>query len=121
MGFGVQPTLCGCRPLPDAAESLELTAAGNYLFDVSHSLAAALVNRDKKKGKAPSTPSAKPNQVNLYVANTFPRWKEIVLELLRAAFNPETSECGDQVNAASAHKLHGWKRGGEWRGGLEED
>ena len=41
-------------------------------------------------------------QVNLYVAVAFPRWKEIVLEILRAAFNEETNECGDQVRHVTA-------------------
>ena len=50
-------------PKPETIESPDLTAAGNYLFDVSHSLSAALVNRDKKKGKGPVEPSVKPNQV----------------------------------------------------------
>jgi len=96
--LGKQGCIVAARwPQPDAMERPELTAGGNYLFDLAHSLSAALVNRDKKKGKGPAEPSVKPNQVNLYVAVAFPRWKEIVLEILKAAFNEETSECGDQV------------------------
>jgi len=83
-------------PQPAKAEDGALTAAGDFLFDVSHSLSAALVNRDKKK-KGPAEPSKKPNQVNLYVAKAFPRWKEIVLELLQKAFDPATSTCADSV------------------------
>ena len=60
-------------PKPTVAVDAQMTAAGEYLFDVAHSLAAALVNRDKKKkpakGKEAEEPAAKPNQVNLYVAD----------------------------------------------------
>ena len=38
-----------------------------------------------------------PAQVNLYVAQRFPRWKEIVLDLLRAHFDPATSEVDGKV------------------------
>jgi len=83
-------------PQPAGAEDAALTSSGEFLFDVSHSLSAALVNRDKKK-KGPAEPSKKPNQVNLYVAKAFPRWKEIVLELLQQAFDPATNTCADSV------------------------
>lgn len=56
---------------PSAAAPVNgaLTAAGDYLFATCHSLAAALVNRDKKKkpaakGKEPE-PTEKPNQVRI--------------------------------------------------------
>ena len=57
-----------------AKEDAAITAAGNYLFDVSHHLASALANRDKKKPKKGAEPASteKPNQVNLYVARAFP-------------------------------------------------
>ena len=53
-------------PGVSAPEDTAITAAGNYLFDVMHSLAAALVNRDKKKppkGLKEAAPIEKPNQV----------------------------------------------------------
>ena len=64
-----------------------------------HSLAAALVNRGKKKPAkgAPPAESEKPNAVNLYVAQSFPRWKEIVLDLLRAHFDAASSEVAAAV------------------------
>jgi len=86
-------------PKPSVAEDAQITAAGEYLFDVAHALAAALVNRAKKKpakGKE-AAPLDKPNQVNLYVAQSWPRWKEIVLDMLRAHFNAETSEVNPAV------------------------
>jgi len=96
--LGKPGCVVGARwPQPEAMERPELTASGDYLFGVSHSLSAALVNRDKKKGKGPAEPIKKPNQVNLYVAVAFPRWKEIVLEILKAAFDEATGECGDQI------------------------
>ena len=93
-------------PVAPKPEDKSLTEAGQYLFEVAHSLAAALVNRDKKKkppakGAAPAPPEQKPNQLNLYVAQSFPRWKEIVLDLLMAHFNKETSE----VDAAVMSKF----------------
>ena len=88
-------------PKPTVAVDAQMTAAGEYLFDVAHSLAAALVNRDKKKkpakGKEAEEPAAKPNQVNLYVALSFPRWKEIVLDLLREHFDAATGEVSGEV------------------------
>ena len=86
-------------PSPKVKEDAQISAAGEYLFEVAHKLAAALANMGKKKpakGKEPE-PVEKPNQVNLYVAQRFPRWKEIVLDLLLKHFNEETSEVSAEV------------------------
>eukprot|EP00325_Prymnesiales_sp_UTEX-LB-985_P010652 CAMPEP_0174761884 /NCGR_PEP_ID=MMETSP1094-20130205/109498_1 /TAXON_ID=156173 /ORGANISM="Chrysochromulina brevifilum, Strain UTEX LB 985" /LENGTH=1269 /DNA_ID=CAMNT_0015967831 /DNA_START=53 /DNA_END=3862 /DNA_ORIENTATION=+ len=93
-------------PKPTAAEKPEITSAGLYLFEVNHSLAVAMVNASKKKPAkgAPPAPLEKPNQVNLYVAQSFPRWKEIVLELLRAHFSEET--CEVDIGVMTAIKEH---------------
>ena len=79
-------------PKSSIAEDPQITASGEYLFEVAHSIAAALVNRGKKKPAkgAPPAELEKPNQVNLYVALSFPRWMEIVLDLLRAHLDPTT-------------------------------
>ena len=37
------------------------------------------------------------NQVSLYVAKAFPRWKEIVLELLRAHYDANTNTVDEKV------------------------
>lgn len=81
-------------PTSPKAEDETITAAGQYLFDVNHSLSVALINRGKKKPAkgAPPADTEKANQVNLYVALAFPRWKEIVLDLLRAHYSEETGE-----------------------------
>ena len=57
------------------------------------------MNRGKKKPAkgAPPAEAAKPNQVNLYVALSFPRWKEIVLDLLRAHFDEAKGEVAAEV------------------------
>ena len=39
-------------------------------------------------------------QVNVYVASAFPKWKEVVLELLREHFDPSTNTCADGVMRA---------------------
>ena len=86
-------------PTPSAPVDAQLTIAGNYLFDTQHALATALVNRGKKKpakGAAPAE-TEKPNQVNLYVAQSFPRWKEIVIDLLRAHYDEKTSSVSKEV------------------------
>ena len=79
-----------------AADNAALTAAGSYLFGVSHTFAVALANRDKKKpakGKeAPPPETEKPNQLNVYVARKWPRWKEIVMTLLRDAYDQDAGE-----------------------------
>ena len=91
-------------PTSETLEDVQTTAAGEYLFEVAHSLAAALVNRAKKKpakGKAPEpAEEAKPNQCNLYVATSFPRWKEIVLDLLQAHYSEATGEVDGAVMKA---------------------
>ena len=89
-------------PTAERKEDLATTAAGEYLFEVAHSLAAALVNRGKKKPAkgAPPAEMEKPNQCELYVATSFPRWKEIVLDLLRAQFDPKTNEVDGSVMKA---------------------
>jgi len=84
-------------PTPAAAEDGALTAAGEYLFGVSHSLSVAVANHDKKKGKGAATPAEKPNQINVYVAHTFPRWKEMVLDLLREHYREATGEVDQAV------------------------
>ena len=86
-------------PTSELMEDAATTAAGNYLFDVAHSLAAALVNRGKKKPAKGQPPAdeEKPNQVNLYVATCFPRWKEIVLDLLRAHYDEKEGKVKDEV------------------------
>jgi leucyl-tRNA synthetase len=85
-------------PQPEEMEDADMTAAGSYLFGVAHSLAASLANREKKKKPAKGKEEeAKPNSVNLYVATTFPRWKETVLELLREHFDASTSEVSKAV------------------------
>ena len=86
-------------PTASAAEDAAVTAAGSYLFDVAHSLASSLQNRDKKKPAkgAPAAPTERPNQVHLYVAQKFPRWKEIVLDLLLAHYDEATGEVDGAV------------------------
>jgi len=96
-------------PWPTSAvpEDVSITKAGEYLFDVAHTLAANLVKQTTGKnaakggkggkGAVAAADAPKPNQVNLYVAQTFPRWKEIVLELLQAHFDPATNEVADKV------------------------
>jgi len=83
-------------PSPSQPEQPEITAAGHYLFGLAHTLSTALVNRDKKKAKGPAE-EHKPNQVNLYVASSFPRWKELVLELLKSHFDPATNAVDNKV------------------------
>jgi len=82
-------------PQPTTPENAALTAAGMYLFDLAHTLSTAVVNRDKKKGKAAN--EAKPNQINLYIATAFPKWKEIVLDLLKQHYDPATGEVDNKV------------------------
>ena len=86
-------------PRSETMEDVAISAAGEYLFHTAHSLAAALVNRGKKKPAkgAPPAETEKPNQANLYVARSFPRWKEIVLDLLREHFDAAASEVSKQV------------------------
>ena len=92
-------TTASTWPKSSIAEDPQITASGEYLFEVAHSIAAALVNRGKKKPAkgAPPAELEKPNQVNLYVALSFPRWMEIVLDLLRAHLDPTTSEVSAEV------------------------
>jgi len=65
----------------DTSVDASLTAAGEYLFSVAHSLSASLSNFDKKaaKGKtgakAGAPPPQRPNQINVYVVTQFPDWK----------------------------------------------
>ena len=81
-------------PKLDAA----MSAAGEYLFKTQNSLSSAVANRDKKKPKGGAAEAAeKPNQINLYVAHAFPRWKEIVIEMLRAKYDEATGEVDSKV------------------------
>ena len=84
-------------PKPATPEDGAITAAGEYLFGVSHSLSVAVANHDKKKAKGPAVPAEKPNQINVYVAHTFPRWKEMVLALLREHYSEATGEVDQAV------------------------
>ena len=84
-------------PKPVAPENGAITAAGEYLFGVSHSLSVAVANHDKKKAKGPAVAAEKPNQINVYVAHTFPRWKEMVLDLLREHYSEATGEVDQAV------------------------
>eukprot|EP00316_Scyphosphaera_apsteinii_P022855 CAMPEP_0119322566 /NCGR_PEP_ID=MMETSP1333-20130426/58600_1 /TAXON_ID=418940 /ORGANISM="Scyphosphaera apsteinii, Strain RCC1455" /LENGTH=1184 /DNA_ID=CAMNT_0007329827 /DNA_START=45 /DNA_END=3599 /DNA_ORIENTATION=- len=84
-------------PQPSKPEEPALTIAGQYLFKLAHDLSTAVVNRDKKKGKAKGTAEEKPNQINLYIATTFPKWKQLVLELLKEHFDPQTYLVDDKV------------------------
>ena len=86
-------------PTPARAEDAALTAAGEYLFGVSHSLSVGMqkAGAPPKKGKAPAEPVEKPNQINVYVAHAFPRWKEIVLDMLRAHYDEATGEVDKAV------------------------
>ena len=59
----------------------------------------------------------KPNQVNLYVAQSFPRWKEIVIDLLRAHYDEKTSSVSKEVMPLlnkllrdPAERLRSWYR-----------
>ena len=88
-------------PTSATAEDLATTKAGEYLFEVAHSLSSNLQKQSqppKAKGKAaPAAPAEKPNQIVLYVAQTFPRWKEIVLQLLQENFDEATNEISPKV------------------------
>jgi len=89
------PNLAGSSPLPAPVDGV-LSAAGDYLFGgrgVAHQLALA---RDKqsgggKKAKGNAPPAEKPNQVSIFVAREFPRWKELVLEMLAPGYREAIS------------------------------
>jgi len=107
-------------PTPSMPMDNTLSSAGAYLFRVSHMLSASLLNHEKRaakgkggKGGAGATTQPRPNQMNVYIANKFPEWKELVLEILSRHYDKEEGSVSDAAlkEIAASEKIKAFGKG----------